>query len=152
PRSTILSHSPSAARPPMTDPTLAARIASFPRWHYAFDLAGIRTDTPGVTRALRHARRLEYLLAPLVAACGGSLAGKRVLDLGCNAGFWSLHAYRHGASDVLGVDGRAVHVAQAELVFEVEQAPRSRFRFVEAELRAADWSAWGSFDVVLCLG
>ena len=38
------------------------------------------------------------------------LKGKRVLDLGCNAGFWSLNAAEAGADFVLGVDGRQIQV------------------------------------------
>ena len=136
----------------MTDPDLAARIAAFPRWHYAFDLRGHSTATPGITRTRRHAERLPYLLDPLVAACGGSLAGRRVLDLGCNAGFWSLHALRRGAAFVQGVDARGTHVEQARLVFEVEGVDASRFRFAEADLLSVPWESWGPFDVVLCLG
>ena len=136
----------------ITDSDLAARIAAFPRWHYAFDLRGHSTATPGITRVRRHAQRLRYLLDPLVAACGGSLAGRRVLDLGCNAGFWSLAALRRGADFVLGVDARAMHISQAALVFEVEDIDPERYRFVEADLLAADWRTWGQFDVVLCLG
>jgi tRNA (mo5U34)-methyltransferase len=136
----------------MTESDLAARIAAFPRWHYAFDLRGHSTITPGVTRVKRHAQRLPYLLDPLVEACGGTLAGKRVLDLGCNAGFWSLHCVRRGASFVMGVDARGHHMDQARLVFDVEGIDPARYRFVEADLLAADWSAWGRFEVVLCLG
>jgi SAM-dependent methyltransferase len=136
----------------MSADDIAARIARFARWHYDFDLDGNRTASAGITRVRRHAQRLRYLLEPLVAACGGTLAGLRVLDLGCNAGFWSLHAYRRGAAFVQGVDGRAMHVEQAELVFDVERADRARFRFVEADLLATDWGPWGPFDVVLCLG
>jgi SAM-dependent methyltransferase len=136
----------------MTSSDLAARIAAFPRWHYAFDLAGHSTATPGVTRVARHAKRLPYLLDPLITACGGSLAGRRVLDLGCNAGYWALHALRHGAAYVLGVDARAMHIEQASLVFEVEGINRDRYRFVRADVLRADWAAWGRFDIVFCLG
>jgi len=136
----------------MTDSELAARIAAFPRWHYAFDLRGHSTATPGVTRVRRHAQRLPYLFDPLVAACGGSLAGRRVLDLGCNAGFWSLAALRRSADFVLGVDARKMHIEQAALVFDVDAIEPARYRFVEADIFAADWTAWGDFDVVLCLG
>jgi tRNA (mo5U34)-methyltransferase len=131
---------------------LARRIAAFPRWHYDFDLAGHSTATPGVTRARRHAQRLPYLLDPLAAACGGSLAGRRVLDLGCNAGFWTLHALRRGAAFVRAVDARSMHLAQAALVLEVEGIDASRHALSEADLFAADWAAWGRFDIVLCLG
>ncbi|MEO8673984.1 MAG: class I SAM-dependent methyltransferase [Casimicrobiaceae bacterium] len=136
----------------MNESELAARIAAYPRWHYAFDLRGHSTATAGVTRVRRHAQRLPYLLDPLVAGCGGSLAGLRVLDLGCNAGFWSLAALRRGADFVLGVDARKMHLEQAALVFEVEAIGADRHRFIEADLMNADWAAWGRFDVVLCLG
>ena len=59
---------------------------------------------------------------------------------------------RRGADFVLGVDARAMHVGQAALVFEVEGIDAARYRFVEADLMTADWSAWGTFDIVLCLG
>jgi len=140
------------AAPLAVDAALAARIAAFPRWHYAFDLRGHSTATPGVTKVKRHAQRLPYLFDPLVAACGGSLAGQRVLDLACNAGFWSLNALRRGAAFVQGIEARRMHVEQAELVFEVEGIDRSRVRLVEADLLATDAEPWGRFDVVLCLG
>jgi SAM-dependent methyltransferase len=136
----------------MTDSELAARIAAFPRWHYAFDLRGHSTATPGITRVRRHAQRLPYLLDPLVAACGGSLTGRRVLDLGCNAGFWSLAALRRGADFVLGVDARKMHVEQAALVLDVEAIDPARYALVEVDIFAADWRVWGNFDVVFCLG
>jgi len=136
----------------MTDLDLVERIAAYPRWHYAFDLRGHSTITPGVTRVRRHAHRLPYLLDPLVENCGGSLAGLRVLDLGCNAGFWSLAALRRDADFVLGVDARAMHLAQAALVFEVEGIEAKRHRFIDADLMSANWALWGRFDVVLCLG
>jgi ribosomal protein L11 methylase PrmA len=41
-----------------------------------------------------------------------------VLDLGCNAGFWSLAAIDAGADLVVGIDGRQMHIDQANLVFE----------------------------------
>ena len=136
----------------MSDPDIAARIAAFPRWHYAFDLRGNSTATPGITRIKRHAARLSYLMDPLLAACGGSLRNLRVLDLACNAGFWSLNALRRGAAFVYGVDARRMHIEQACLVFEVEGVDASRFRFAEADIFADPWNQWGHFDVVLCLG
>jgi SAM-dependent methyltransferase len=39
-----------------------------------------------------------------------ALAGKRVLDLGCNNGLWSYMALRHGASHVVGVEPRGMFV------------------------------------------
>jgi hypothetical protein len=53
---------------------------------------------------------------------------------------------------VVGFDGRRMHVEQAALVLDVEGVDAARYRLVEADLFAADWGAWGCFDVVLCLG
>jgi SAM-dependent methyltransferase len=131
---------------------LRERIESFPRWHYEFDLNGVRTPIFKREHANRHAQRKRYFFAPLVQLCGGSLAGKRVLDLGCNAGFWSLSAIEAGAEFVLGVDGRQMHIDQANLVFEVKGVEASRYRFELADVFGLDLTDEDPFDIVLCLG
>jgi len=123
---------------------------SFERWHYAFDLAGVTTPVSYPGCANRHAQRKRYFFDPLVRLCGGSLQGKRVLDLGCNAGFWSLAAVEAGCDYVRGVDGRAMHVAQANLVFGVKGIPRERYDFVEGDVFEAPFGE--GFGVALCLG
>lgn len=131
---------------------LRARVASFPQWHYEFDLGGgIRTPIFDPRHVNRHAQRKEYFFSPLVQVCGGSLAGKRVLDLGCNAGFWSLAAIEAGADFVLGVDARQMHVDQANLVFEAKGVDPSRYRFELGDIFELDLGEQ-RFDIVLCLG
>jgi tRNA (mo5U34)-methyltransferase len=131
---------------------LEAKVASFARWHYAFDLGGISTFRPGQTKVNRHLQRKKLFFDPLVQMLGGSLRGKTVLDLGCNAGFWSLLAIEAGCDKVVGIEGRSMHVEQANLVFEVKGVPRSRYEFLEADVFSMDWKALGQFDIVLCLG
>jgi SAM-dependent methyltransferase len=130
---------------------LRKRVESFSRWHYEFDLGGVRT--PVFDRALvnRHAQRRAYFFAPLTRLCGGSLAGKRVLDLGCNAGFWSLAAIEAGAELVVGIDGRQIHIDQANLVFEAKGVDRARYRFTQGDVFTAELEQ-APFNVVLCLG
>src|SRR5690606_28533614 len=104
----------SPAPPPIEDSRMdqeqiRQKIASFPRWHYQFDLAGNLTPIFREKWIIRHRERKRYFFDPVVDLCGGSLKGKRVLDLGCNAGFWSLNAAEAGADFVLGVDGRQMH-------------------------------------------
>src|SRR5438874_11343056 len=93
---------------PVSD--IATRIASFPRWHYEFELDGHLTPIFDPAYANRHRQRRRYFFDALLHTCGGSLKGLRVLDLGCNAGFWSLAAIEGGCDLVYGVDGRAMHV------------------------------------------
>jgi len=91
-------------------------------------------------------------MSPLVELCGGNLAGKRVLDLGCNAGFWSLQAVESGCDFVLGVDGRQMHIDQAELVFTNKDVPPDRYSFLCGDIFSVDFAGFPQFDVVLCLG
>jgi SAM-dependent methyltransferase len=114
-------------------------------------LNGVRTPIFDPAHVNRHLQRKEYFFAPLVRLCGGSLAGKRVLDLGCNAGFWSLAAIEAGADFVLGIDGRQMHVDQANLVFEAKGVEPRRYRFEFADIFAIDLDE-EPFDIVLCLG
>jgi SAM-dependent methyltransferase len=127
-------------------------IAAFPRWHYQFDLQGQLTPIWHQQNVNRHEQRARYFLEPLVEFFGGSLAGKRVLDLGCNAGFWALRVIEADCSYVVGVDGRKMHIDQANLVFEVNEVPRTRYEFVCADIFDADYLRLGPFDIVLCLG
>src|SRR5450759_3603387 len=98
--------------------SLADRVDAFTQWHYEFDLGdGVVTPIFNRDHVNRHKQRARYFFDPLVNhCCGGSLAGKRVLDVGCNAGYWSLKALEAGADFVLGIDGRKMHVDQANLV------------------------------------
>lgn len=130
---------------------LRQRIAAFPRWHYRFDFEdGISTPIAKPEEMNRHRQRRNYFFEALLEVNGGTLEGKRVLDLGCNAGFWSLQAIEAGADFVLGVDGREMHVEQANLVFEAKGVDRARYRFEEANIFAHDFAE--QFDIVLCLG
>lgn len=131
---------------------VASRIAQFERWHYEFELDGHRTPVWDPGHRNRHRQRSRYVFGNLVRACGGSLRGRRVLDLGCNAGWWSLAAIEAGAEHVTGIDGRRMHVEQAQLVFEVKGVDPDRYDFREADLLALEAVEGGPFDIVLCLG
>ena len=136
----------------MRDSEILEKIESFPRWHYRFNLRGHKTPIYENKMAVRHRNRAMHFFDPMVELFGGSLEGKRVLDLGCNAGWWSLRAITAGADYVLGVDGRRMHVEQSEFVFEVKGIEKDRYDFVEANLFDLDLRKFGEFDIVLCLG
>jgi tRNA (mo5U34)-methyltransferase len=110
----------------MQDEEIRQKIASFPRWHYQFDLRGNHTPIHKQGRVNRHTQRKKHFFDPVVSLFGGSLEGKRVLDLACNAGYWSLAAIEAGADYVLGIEGRQMHVDQASFVFEVKEVERDR--------------------------
>lgn len=130
---------------------LQERIAAFPGWHYRFEfVGGVSTPVVDLGRINRHEQRRRYFFDALLRVTGGTLKGRRVLDLGCNAGWWSLQAIDAGVDFVLGVDIRQMHIDQANLVFEAKDIDSTRYRFEQGDVFTHDFG--DPFDVVLCLG
>jgi tRNA (mo5U34)-methyltransferase len=135
----------------MDAPEIEKRIAAFRGWPYEFVFdGGVRTQVADRSVANRQRERYRYFFAALLKLSGGSLSGRRVLDLGCSAGFWSLSALEAGAEFVLGVDAQQRAIDQAELVFAAKGIDPARYRFQRADVFEQEISE--SFDVVLCLG
>jgi tRNA (mo5U34)-methyltransferase len=132
-------------------PQLRERIASFPRWNYRFQFDnGVSTPVADRRWINRSEQRRRYFFEPLLRLTEGSLRGRRVLDLGCNAGFWALNAAEANADFVLGVDFQQEYLEQAELVFEAKGIDRARYRFERADILTHEFKE--KFDLVLCLG
>jgi len=129
---------------------LEERIAAFPWWYYRFEFeGGVSTPVLGDGMVNRAEQLHGYILDALLRATGGSLGGHRVLDLGCNAGLWSLRAIEAGADFVLGVDGLRMAIDQASFVFETKGVDSSRYRFEHGDVFEHEFGE--QFDVVLCL-
>jgi tRNA (mo5U34)-methyltransferase len=76
------------------------------------------------------------------------LTGRTVLDIGCNAGFYSIEMKRRGADRVLGIDFDETYLAQARFASEVAEAD-IEFR----KLSVYDVGTLAErFDVVLFMG
>src|SRR5918994_173843 len=76
------------------------------------------------------------------------LAGKSVLDIGCNGGFYSIEMKLRGAGRVLGIDTDEDYLAQARFAAEVKEV-NVEFR----RLSVYDVGALGErFDIVLFMG
>src|SRR2546423_1990069 len=78
-----------------------------------------------------------------------NLSGKSVLDVGCNAGFYSIEMKRRGAARVLGIDSQRDLIGQAMFVrrtvgLEIVYRRMSVYDLDPREL--------GQFDITLALG
>ena len=112
-------------------------------WFHNLDLRGVQTapahflgDYPNVKW-----KSFEQFIPD-------DLSGLSVLDIGCNAGFYSLEMKRRGAARVLGVDFDVDYLKQARFAADVMQVDvefRELSVYHVANLRE-------TFDVVLCLG
>src|SRR5215213_2475358 len=119
------------------------RIAELGEWFHNLELHGHRTapnhflgDYPAVKW-----RRFA-------GAIPADLSGKTVLDVGCNAGFYSIEMKRRGASRVLGIDSDERYLNQARFAAEVSD--------VDVEFRCVSVYDVGAlrerFDIVLFMG
>jgi hypothetical protein len=52
----------------------------------------------------------------------------------------------------VGIDGRQMHIDQANFVFSVHEIPVERFAFMQANVFDVDFKSLGPFDIVFCLG
>ena len=119
------------------------RIHELGDWFQNMELAGVQTapdhflgDYPECKwRTFAHALPVD-------------LTGKTVLDIGCNAGFYSLEMKRRGAARVVGIDTDPAYLAQARFAAEVNAA-NIEFR----ELDVYQVARLGrKFDLVLFMG
>jgi tRNA (mo5U34)-methyltransferase len=90
-----------------------------------------------------------FKFARFADALPEDLSGKTVLDIGCNAGFYSIEMKRRGAAEVLGIDSDDRYLAQAR--FAAEALGHSGISF--ENLSVYDVGKLGRrFDVVIFMG
>jgi tRNA (mo5U34)-methyltransferase len=98
---------------PRAERPLREQIAELGDWFHNMTIAGVQTapdhflgDYPAIKW-----RRFSH-------AIPANLTGWSVLDIGCNAGFYSHEMKRRGADRVLGIDSDPRYLAQARLAAE----------------------------------
>ena len=123
---------------------LREKIEALGPWFHNIDLGGVWTapdhflgDYPNMKF-----RRFEAHLP-------ADLTGKSVLDIGCNAGFYSMEMKRRGAERVVGIDSDDRYLAQARFAAETLGYENIEFR----NLSVYDVGALGvRFDLVIFMG
>ena len=92
--------------------TLRGEVSALAPWFHNIDLGhGVHTAPE---HFLGDYPRFKY--ARFADALPADLTGKTVLDIGCNAGFYSVEMAKRGAARVLGIDSDDRYLRQARLV------------------------------------
>ena len=129
---------------PMSRNAIARRIGELGPWFHNMEVGGVLTAP-------------DHFLGdyPMVKFKGFAdalprdLEGASVLDIGCNAGFYTLEMKRRGAGRVLGVDSDPHYLAQAR--FAADTAGFGDIEF--ARLDVYDVATLGErFDLVIFMG
>jgi len=127
----------------VTPEQIQREVAALGPWFHNLNLGGVQTagdhflgDFPGAKW-----RRFQHALPE-------DLSGKTVLDIGCNAGFYSIEMKRRGGKRVVGIDSDPRYLAQARLAARV-----TGYDIEFHELSVYDVARLGEqFDVVLFMG
>jgi len=121
-------------------------------WFYHFELGGRHVgphpDAPKDARG--HYQRYQHIFPAILSLTGGTLAGNRILDVGCNAGFWSIQAKQVGASNVLGIDSSEANIHQARFVAEL--IGLNDAKFCVTNTYDVSKETLGEFDITLFFG
>lgn len=130
-------------RAAISTPEIAERVRALGSWFHNLDLNGVATAP---NHFLGDYPRIKWLR--FADAIPADLRGASVLDIGCNAGFYSFELKRRGAGRVLGIDSSPVYLAQARFAAEINGLD-VEFR----QLSIYDVAKLGErFDIVLFMG
>jgi tRNA (mo5U34)-methyltransferase len=122
---------------------LEARIRALGPWFHNMTIGGVQTapdhflgDYPSLKwRQFAH-------------AIPADLTGRTVLDIGCNAGFYSLEMKRRGAARVVGIDWDTAYLSQARFAAEASGADIEFRQMSVYDVGALEQR----FDIVLFMG
>jgi tRNA (mo5U34)-methyltransferase len=127
----------------LTRAEIEARIRQLGSWFHNMKLAGVQTAPDHFLGDYPNIKWTRF-----AHAIPADLSGKSVLDVGCNAGFYSIEMKRRGAARVVGIDSDDRYLEQARFA--------ARLNGVDLELRKMDVydvARLGErFDLVLFMG
>ena len=119
------------------------RVAELGQWFHNLDLGGVKTAPDHFLGDYPEVKWQRF-----ASSIPDDLTGKSVLDVGCNAGFYSIQMKRRGADRVVGIDTDEKYLDQARFAAKVSGA--------EIEFRKLSVYRVGElhekFDLVLFMG
>ena len=127
----------------LTTEEIKQRVEELGQWFHNLDLRGVQTAPDHFLGDYPQTKWERFS-----ASIPEDLTGKSVLDVGCNAGFYSLQMKRRGAERVVGIDTDEQYLAQARFAAKVRNA-EIEFRNLSV-YRVADLRE--QFDLVLFMG
>ncbi len=140
---TPLISEPAKVQAAVSREALVRRIDELGEWFHNLDLHGVHTapnhflgDFPSVK------------WKNIATAIPENLTGATVLDIGCNAGFYSIEMKKRGAARVLGIDVDDRYLSQARFAAETLGL---KIEFEKRSVYEVD-SIPGQFDYVFFLG
>lgn len=127
----------------LTPEQIRRRVAELGQWFHNLDLGGVKTAPNHFLGDYPEVKWQRF-----ASSIPEDLTGKSVLDVGCNAGFYSIQMKRRGADRVVAIDSDEKYLDQARFAAKVSGA--------EIEFRNLSVYRVGElnekFDLVLFMG
>jgi len=139
----------------LTEQEIRDEVSRLAPFHHKVQLPyDLSTHVPELSlRPLEYTRisnLVKHAFPALLEACGGSLQGKRVLDVACNCGGFVIEAAKLKSEYVLGVDITEHYIEQAKFIKRALGMEQVDFRRMNIE--NIDEEKVGLFDVSFCFG
>src|SRR5215212_1114275 len=109
-----MSYQSSTLHAALTPDQILRRVRELGQWFHNLDLGGVKTAPDHFLGDYPSVKWRQFS-----GAIPADLRGKSVLDVGCNAGFYSIEMKRRGADRVVGIDFDERYLEQARFAAEV---------------------------------
>ncbi len=127
----------------LTQEQIEKEVRSLGKWFHNINLKGVYTAPDHFLGDYPNNKFRNF-----ASSVPRDLTGKTVLDIGCNAGFYSIEMKKRGASKVIGIDSDDHYLAQARFASSVLDV-NIEFR----NMSVYDVAGFGEkFDVVIFMG
>jgi tRNA (mo5U34)-methyltransferase len=128
----------------MSPVQIKERVRSLGRWFHNIDLHGVKTAPDHFLGDYPNIKWQHF-----AHAIPADLSGKSVLDVGCNAGFYSIEMKKRGAARVVAIDSDEIYLEQGRFAASVVGYSDIEFR----KMDVYDVGKLGEqFDVVIFMG
>jgi tRNA (mo5U34)-methyltransferase len=128
----------------MSPVQIEERVRSLGRWFHNIDLRGVKTAPDHFLGDYPNIKWQHF-----AHAIPADLSGKSVLDVGCNAGFYSIEMKKRGAARVVAIDSDEIYLEQGRFAASVVGYDDIEFR----KMDVYDVGKLGEqFDVVIFMG
>src|SRR5215204_4742227 len=127
----------------MTSEQIEQQVRDLGQWFHNLKLRGVQTAPNHFLGDYPENKWRQF-----DNAIPADLRGKTVLDIGCNAGFYSIEMKRRGADRVVAIDSDSTYLAQAEFAAKLCDADIEFHQLSVYELPKLE----ERFDLVLFLG
>lgn len=122
-------------------------VKKYRKWYQRMDLDGVITN-------LGFAGGGDFVWEKIKTFLPDSLEGKRILDVGCSAGYYCVQASLLGAKDVIGIEILKRDFEEALFVkefFEDKYKRELNINYINSDISDLDVKSFGKFDYILAI-